>query len=244
MNTCCPLKRVPSADRFFLHCRLTMQPPWSYSVGGQCSSRQLTDKPAGARPDYRGHWCEGQRTTSGSSFVTYGGSKCVRPYDPEKIDTDLKALIKQINKNTAAQKEQTERWKLELELLKREPTELDLLLQKWEVELPSREPEEVKLPSREPEGVELPSREPEGVELPSRGPEDVKPWLSQEPPAAVKGEEVPQPPTLQASLVLPREVPCPDIVDTWSECPDLPTLDLVPSTARHSCLSGPFLSSP
>ncbi|MGH0151667.1 UNVERIFIED_CONTAM: hypothetical protein FKN15_020572 [Acipenser sinensis] len=149
---------------------------------------------------------------------------------------DLKELTERINRNTAAQVEQTKRWRVELGLP--EPTELDLLLQKWAVELPSREPEEVELPSREPEGVELPSREPEGVELPSRKPEgvelpsrkpeDVKPWLSQEPPAAVKGEEVPQPPTLQASPALPREVPRPDIVDTWPECPDLPTLDLAP----------------
>ncbi|MGH0145398.1 UNVERIFIED_CONTAM: hypothetical protein FKN15_048862 [Acipenser sinensis] len=56
-NTCCPPKRVPSADRFFSHCRPTMQPPQSYSVGGQRSSGQLTGKPAGTRPDYRGHWC-------------------------------------------------------------------------------------------------------------------------------------------------------------------------------------------
>ncbi|MGH0136298.1 UNVERIFIED_CONTAM: hypothetical protein FKN15_020691 [Acipenser sinensis] len=37
--------------------RPTMQPPQSYSVGGQRSSGQLTGKPAGARPDQRGHWC-------------------------------------------------------------------------------------------------------------------------------------------------------------------------------------------
>ncbi|MGH0137039.1 UNVERIFIED_CONTAM: hypothetical protein FKN15_064443 [Acipenser sinensis] len=35
MNTRCPPKRVPSAGRFFTHCRLTVQPPQSYSVGGQ-----------------------------------------------------------------------------------------------------------------------------------------------------------------------------------------------------------------
>ncbi|MGH0126302.1 UNVERIFIED_CONTAM: hypothetical protein FKN15_029315 [Acipenser sinensis] len=57
MNTCCPPKRVPSAARFFTLCRLTVQPPQSYSVGGQRSSGQLTGKPAGARPDYRGRWC-------------------------------------------------------------------------------------------------------------------------------------------------------------------------------------------
>ncbi|MGH0189258.1 UNVERIFIED_CONTAM: hypothetical protein FKN15_034183 [Acipenser sinensis] len=57
MNTRCPPKRVPSAARFFTLCRLTVQPPQSYSVGGQRSSGQLTGKPAGARPDYRGRWC-------------------------------------------------------------------------------------------------------------------------------------------------------------------------------------------
>ncbi|MGH0152488.1 UNVERIFIED_CONTAM: hypothetical protein FKN15_060213 [Acipenser sinensis] len=56
-NTRCPLKRVPSAARFFTHCELTVQPPQSYSVRGQRSSGQLTGKPAGARPDYRGRWC-------------------------------------------------------------------------------------------------------------------------------------------------------------------------------------------
>ncbi|MGH0156827.1 UNVERIFIED_CONTAM: hypothetical protein FKN15_042534 [Acipenser sinensis] len=34
-----------------------MQPPKSYSVRGQRSSRAATGKPAGARPDYRGRWC-------------------------------------------------------------------------------------------------------------------------------------------------------------------------------------------
>ncbi|MGH0166846.1 UNVERIFIED_CONTAM: hypothetical protein FKN15_051550 [Acipenser sinensis] len=57
MNTRCPPKRVPSAARFFTLCRLTVQPPQSYSVRGQRSSGQLTGKPAGARSDYRGRWC-------------------------------------------------------------------------------------------------------------------------------------------------------------------------------------------
>ncbi|MGH0155287.1 UNVERIFIED_CONTAM: hypothetical protein FKN15_033046 [Acipenser sinensis] len=65
MNTRCPPKRVPSAARFFTLCRLTMQPPQSYSVGGQRSSGQLTGKPAGARPDYRGRWCAVSRGHSG-----------------------------------------------------------------------------------------------------------------------------------------------------------------------------------
>ncbi|MGH0147640.1 UNVERIFIED_CONTAM: hypothetical protein FKN15_011756 [Acipenser sinensis] len=58
-NTRCPPKRVPSADRFFSHFRLTVQPPQSYSIGGQRSSGQLKGKPAGTRPDYRGRWCSG-----------------------------------------------------------------------------------------------------------------------------------------------------------------------------------------
>ncbi|MGH0162101.1 UNVERIFIED_CONTAM: hypothetical protein FKN15_058619 [Acipenser sinensis] len=57
MNTRCPPKHVPSAARFFTRCELTVQPTQSYSVGGQRSSGQLTGKPAGARPDYRGRWC-------------------------------------------------------------------------------------------------------------------------------------------------------------------------------------------
>ncbi|MGH0191768.1 UNVERIFIED_CONTAM: hypothetical protein FKN15_074102 [Acipenser sinensis] len=65
MNTCCPPKRVPSAARFFTLCRLTVQLPQSYSVGGQRSSGQLTGKPAGARPDYRGRWCAVSRGQPG-----------------------------------------------------------------------------------------------------------------------------------------------------------------------------------
>ncbi|MGH0117702.1 UNVERIFIED_CONTAM: hypothetical protein FKN15_036882 [Acipenser sinensis] len=57
MNTRCPPKHVPSAACFFTLCRPTVQPPQSYSVGGQRSSGQLTGKPAGAQPDYRGRWC-------------------------------------------------------------------------------------------------------------------------------------------------------------------------------------------
>ncbi|MGH0120635.1 UNVERIFIED_CONTAM: hypothetical protein FKN15_010000 [Acipenser sinensis] len=34
-----------------------MQPTQSYSIRGQCSSGQLTGKPAGTWPDYRDCWC-------------------------------------------------------------------------------------------------------------------------------------------------------------------------------------------
>ncbi|MGH0135460.1 UNVERIFIED_CONTAM: hypothetical protein FKN15_036052 [Acipenser sinensis] len=50
MNTRCPPKRVLSAARFFTLCRLTVQLPQSYSVGGQRSSRaayrQVRRRPA------------------------------------------------------------------------------------------------------------------------------------------------------------------------------------------------------
>ncbi|MGH0122287.1 UNVERIFIED_CONTAM: hypothetical protein FKN15_033304 [Acipenser sinensis] len=65
MNTRCPPKRVLSAARFFTHCELTVQPPQSYSVGGQRSSGQLTGKPAGARPDYGGRCCAVSREHPG-----------------------------------------------------------------------------------------------------------------------------------------------------------------------------------
>ncbi|MGH0156363.1 UNVERIFIED_CONTAM: hypothetical protein FKN15_031409 [Acipenser sinensis] len=77
MNTRCPPKRVPSAARFFTLCRLTVQPPQSYSVGGQCSSGQLTGKPAGAQPDYRGRWCAG----AGPSCDLHSSFKPTEPDD-------------------------------------------------------------------------------------------------------------------------------------------------------------------
>ncbi|MGH0118466.1 UNVERIFIED_CONTAM: hypothetical protein FKN15_054318 [Acipenser sinensis] len=123
-----------------------------------------------------------------------------------------------------------ERWERELGLAplkrqEREPTELELLLQKWEqageaalspepegMELLSREPEGVGLPPREPEEVGLPSREPEGVELPSREPEEVR----ELPPPQ------PRSPTLETSPVLPGMIPYPLLLDTLPVCLDLP----------------------
>ncbi|MGH0140378.1 UNVERIFIED_CONTAM: hypothetical protein FKN15_067224 [Acipenser sinensis] len=98
-------------------------------------------------------------------------------------------LIKKINENTAAQKEQTERWRLELELPEREPTELDLLLQKWE------QATEVPL-SAAPEREAPLSPEPEEKESFTE-PDEVEPWPSPEPRATVKGEEVSNPPPSQ-----------------------------------------------
>ncbi|MGH0173231.1 UNVERIFIED_CONTAM: hypothetical protein FKN15_064927 [Acipenser sinensis] len=57
MSTRCPPKCVPSADCFFTHCRLTMQPPRATASEDNAALGQLTGKPAGARLDYRGRWC-------------------------------------------------------------------------------------------------------------------------------------------------------------------------------------------
>ncbi|MGH0115554.1 UNVERIFIED_CONTAM: hypothetical protein FKN15_024884 [Acipenser sinensis] len=82
---------------------------------------------------------------------------------------DFKELITMINRNTAAQVEQNKTWRLELGLPEREPTELELLLQKWELESAkeakqSPAPEELVL-SQEPEEEELPLPESRGEEL-------------------------------------------------------------------------------
>ncbi|MGH0129622.1 UNVERIFIED_CONTAM: hypothetical protein FKN15_034499 [Acipenser sinensis] len=89
----------------------------------------------------------------------------------------IEELIERIKRNTAAQIEQTakfERWAIQMGLAppktqEREPTELELLLQKWEqacaaAQSPEPEREEPLLP--EPRGEELLLPEPRGEELP------------------------------------------------------------------------------
>ncbi|MGH0130533.1 UNVERIFIED_CONTAM: hypothetical protein FKN15_026415 [Acipenser sinensis] len=85
---------------------------------------------------------------------------------PTTQKMDLWNLIEQINEKAAAQKEQLERWEREMGLApqkrqEREPTELELLLQKWEqarVAPQSPEPEEEELPP-EPRGEEQRSKQ-------------------------------------------------------------------------------------
>ncbi|MGH0117563.1 UNVERIFIED_CONTAM: hypothetical protein FKN15_005065 [Acipenser sinensis] len=152
------------------------------------------------------------------------GARVGAPKDPEiEMAMDFKDLIAKLNQNTAAQVEQCRKRRQELGLP--EPTELDLLLQKWEVVLPSRDPRGEEPPLAEPRGEEPPLAEPRGEEPSLAEPRGEKPPLP-EPPVEVKGGDVPPP--LQASPALPWEVPCPGSVDTRSECPDLPPLDLAP----------------
>ncbi|MGH0168882.1 UNVERIFIED_CONTAM: hypothetical protein FKN15_055677 [Acipenser sinensis] len=136
---------------------------------------------------------------------------------------DLWNLIEQINEKAAAQKEQFERWEREMGLTpqkrqEREPTELELLLQKWEqarVATQSPEPEEEEPPLPEPRGEEPPLPEPRGEEVKSRPPPQ------------------PRPPPLQSSSALLRPVPQPLLLDTLPVFLDLPVLDLEPRSLQH-----------
>ncbi|MGH0121876.1 UNVERIFIED_CONTAM: hypothetical protein FKN15_067172 [Acipenser sinensis] len=181
--------------------------------------------------------------------VTYGGSVCGRPYDPKEMES-IEELIRRINRNTAAQKEQTMKMERELresgwaplERRVREPTELELLLQKWEqVEeaLPAREapespaPESPALP--EPRGEEPPLPEPRGEEPPLPEPRGEEPPLPEP-----RGEEAksipppqPRPPPLRSSLAPLRPVPRPLLLDTLPVFLDLPALGLEPRSLHH-----------
>ncbi|RXM34715.1 hypothetical protein EOD39_4571 [Acipenser ruthenus] len=128
-----------------------------------------------------------------------------------------------------------------LEIKEWEPIELELLLQKWK---PAREAQQ----SPAPEKLVLSQGREEEESFPK--PEEVEPWLSLEPPAAIKGEEVLspepeevksapppqlQPPTLEACPALVIAVPCPLLLDTLLVCLDLPALDLEPTTLLGCC---------
>ncbi|MGH0161108.1 UNVERIFIED_CONTAM: hypothetical protein FKN15_056369 [Acipenser sinensis] len=142
---------------------------------------------------------------------------------------DLLEMIEQITRNAVAQREQLERWEREMGLApvkKREPTELELLLQEWEQasgapQPPEPEGEEPPLP--EPRGEELLLPEPRGEELPL--PEPREEVTSVPPPQ-------PRPPPLRSSPASLRPVPHPLLLDTLSVSLDLPSLDLEPRSRQ------------
>ncbi|MGH0178837.1 UNVERIFIED_CONTAM: hypothetical protein FKN15_078509 [Acipenser sinensis] len=137
-------------------------------------------------------------------------AECVGAPTTQRMD--FKELIEMINRNTAAQIEQTKKWRQELGLPDPELTELDLLLQKWEqpepreVELPLPEPREVELPLPEPREVELPLPEPREVELPLPEPREVELPLPE--PREVE-LPLPEPREVELPLPEPREVELP-----------------------------------
>ncbi|MGH0127852.1 UNVERIFIED_CONTAM: hypothetical protein FKN15_032521 [Acipenser sinensis] len=151
-------------------------------------------------------------------------AECVGAPTTQEMES-IEELIKWINRNTAAQREQTarfERWAIQMGLAppktqEREPTELELLLQKWEQAIaapqsPELEREEPPLPEPrgeepplpeprgeepllpEPRGEELPLPEPRGEELPLPEPRGEEPPLpeprGEEPPLPEPREEV------------------------------------------------------
>ncbi|MGH0153131.1 UNVERIFIED_CONTAM: hypothetical protein FKN15_033385 [Acipenser sinensis] len=141
----------------------------------------------------------------------------------------LKQMVVEQEEANCRQREENERRRRERGLppqKQREPTELDLLIQKtdwaaWKWEWPRAQPE----PSAMEQGLgeETLVVEPEPVT------EEVLPQIAEREELAQE-LMTPQPQTrpLQAGPALPCVVPCPGIVDTLPECPDLPTLDLAP----------------
>ncbi|MGH0153760.1 UNVERIFIED_CONTAM: hypothetical protein FKN15_057630 [Acipenser sinensis] len=164
------------------------------------------------------------------------------------MDNDLKALIKQINRNTAAMHESNKKWRQELGLPDPEPTELELLLQKWEqacVAPQSPEPEGEEPPLPEPKGEEPPLLEPRGEEPPLPEPRGEEPPLP-EPRGEEKSIHPPQPrpPPLQSSSALLRSVPQPLLLDTLPVFLDLPVLDLEPRSLQHWPQLCPWFPAP
>ncbi|MGH0172713.1 UNVERIFIED_CONTAM: hypothetical protein FKN15_000869 [Acipenser sinensis] len=158
------------------------------------------------------------------------------PRDPEM---DLKELIEIINRNTAAQKEQTKKmeeqtkkWRQELGLPDPEPTELELLLQKWE------QAEEARLSA-------APARE--APELPA--PEKLQGEQEEETVSEPEEVSTTPPPQLQATTpeedpALVSAVPCPLLLDTLPVFLDLPALGLEPRSLNHRPQLCPWFPTP
>ncbi|MGH0157518.1 UNVERIFIED_CONTAM: hypothetical protein FKN15_057124 [Acipenser sinensis] len=144
----------------------------------------------------------------------------------------LKTLLSQINRNTAAQKEQTKKWRQELGLPDPEPTELELLLQKWE------QAEEAWLSA-------APARE---------APESPAPEVlqgEQEEETVPEPEEVSTTPPPQLQTTTPEEdpalvsaVPCPLLLDTLPVFLDLPAFGLEPRNLHHQPQLCPWFPTP
>ncbi|MGH0127746.1 UNVERIFIED_CONTAM: hypothetical protein FKN15_035445 [Acipenser sinensis] len=162
---------------------------------------------------------------------------------------DFKELIDRINRNTAAQKEQTKKWRQELGLPDPEPTELDLLLQKWEqarVAPQSPKPEGKSCRCQSPEGKSCRCRSPEGRSCPCWSPEG-KSCRCRSPEGRSRRFRSPEGRRRKAYLHhSPDHHPCgpvrhscvrslaprPSLLDTLSVGLDLPLLDLEPRSRQ------------
>ncbi|MGH0174305.1 UNVERIFIED_CONTAM: hypothetical protein FKN15_070960 [Acipenser sinensis] len=139
------------------------------------------------------------------------------------MDPEWKELLEEIKRNNAVQEDLNKKWRQERGLPDPEPTELQLVFQRWvrSAEAPlSPVPEgeaPLSLPLPEPRGEEPPLPEPRGEEPPLPEPrEEVK----KIPPPQ------PRPPPLKTSPAPDGAVPCPDVVVPLPECQDLSPLVL------------------
>ncbi|MGH0192711.1 UNVERIFIED_CONTAM: hypothetical protein FKN15_021956 [Acipenser sinensis] len=130
----------------------------------------------------------------------------------------------------------------------REPTELDLLIQKtdWAAlkwEWPKAQPEPSAMEQELGEEPQLP--ESRGKELPLPEPRGEEPPLP-EPRGEAKSIPPPQPrpPPLRSSPVSLRPVPRPLLLDTLPAFLDLPVLDLEPRSLQHWPQLCPWFPAP
>ncbi|MGH0145505.1 UNVERIFIED_CONTAM: hypothetical protein FKN15_040451 [Acipenser sinensis] len=133
------------------------------------------------------------------------------------MDPELKELLEEIKRNIVVQEELNKKWRQEQGLPDPEPTELELMFQRW---VRSTLEREAPL-SPAPEGEVLLSPAPEGE-------------------ATIKVEEVkkipppqPRPPPLKTSPAPDGAVPQPVLLDTLPECPDLQLLGLEIKPEHH-----------
>ncbi|MGH0136544.1 UNVERIFIED_CONTAM: hypothetical protein FKN15_034272 [Acipenser sinensis] len=160
----------------------------------------------------------------------------------------IEDLIERINSNTAAQKEQTIRMEeqtmrmerelresgwVPLERREREPTELELLLQKWEQAeearlsaAPAREAPESPAPEELLQGEQEEETVPEPEEVSTTPPPQLQPTTPEEDPALVSA------------------VPCPLLLDTLLVFLDLPALGLEPRSLNHRPQLCPWFPTP
>ncbi|MGH0114632.1 UNVERIFIED_CONTAM: hypothetical protein FKN15_031774 [Acipenser sinensis] len=153
------------------------------------------------------------------------------PKDPEM--EDLQELIARINRNTAAQVEQNKMWRLKLGLPEQEPTELELLLQKWEQAeearlsaAPAREAPESPAPEELLQGEQEEETVPEPEEVSTTPPPQLQPTTPEEDPALVSA------------------VPCPLLLDTLPAFLDLLALGLEPRSLNHRPQLCPWFPTP
>ncbi|MGH0149833.1 UNVERIFIED_CONTAM: hypothetical protein FKN15_035461 [Acipenser sinensis] len=160
----------------------------------------------------------------------------------------IEELIVRINQNTAAQLEQTERWERELGLAplkarEREPTELELLLQKWEQ---AREAPLSAVPAREaprspaPEDVVLCPEREESFPEPEEGqPRERQGGGGEEPTSTTTPTTTP---AIRSGTAAGDPVPfAPGHLPV---CLDLPALDLELRSVHHRPQLYPWFPSP